>query len=97
MIEAHKHLIQWGLDRGYAIEVECEGELDYNGTNYTEAVEAVEACDIGLIYLTEGGEMMAVFSYVLEYDQEPDEIIGDWGINEVSEAWDKEYTSSLSC
>lgn len=111
MKEAHKHLIQWGLDRGYKIEVECEGEVDYEGISYNDAVEAVEACDVGSIYFIDGlipegfekdiglitysaGEnnYVAGFGYVLEYHQEPDEIISDWGINEISEAWDKDYT-----
>lgn len=109
MKEAHKHLIQWGLDRGYKIEVDClDGYVEYEGFDYDEAVEAVEASDCGGIYFVDGlvpesiykekrylkGEnnYVAGFGYVLEYHQKPDEIISDWGINEISEAWDKDYT-----
>ncbi len=109
MKEAHKHLIQWGLDRGYKIEVDClDGYVEYEGSDYDKAVEAVEASDCGGIYFVDGlipesiykekkylkGEnnYVAGFGYDLEHDQEPDEIITDWGINEISEAWDKDYT-----
>ena len=109
MKKAHKHLIQWGLDRGYKIEVDCmDGYVEYEGFDYDMAVEAVEASDCGGIYFVNGmvpesiykekrylkGEnnYVAGFCYVLEYHQEPDEIISDWGINKITEAWDKDYT-----
>jgi hypothetical protein len=99
MKKAHQHLIKWGLNQGYTIQVECEGYTDYEGTSFDDAVEAVESCDIGVIYFVEGthteGEpvYLAGFSYILEYDRSPDEIISDWGINEVSIAWDQDYTA----
>jgi len=93
MIPAHQHLIKWGLRQGYTIEVECEGYTDYVGTNFYDAVEAVEACDIGMVYFTKPSEYIAGFSYIFDYDQEPDEIVSDWGINEVSIAWDVDYTA----
>lgn len=99
MKHAHLHLIKWGLNQGYTIQVESEGYTDYEGTSYKEAVKSVEACDIGVIYFIEGthtvGEPVYVagFSYIFDYDQPPDEIISDWGINEVSTAWDQEYTA----
>lgn len=93
MIPAHEHLIRWGLARKYIIEVEIEGEVESIGTSFRDSVRAVEAGDVGCIYFKESdNEYLAGFSYVLEYDQEPDEIIGDWGVNDVSIAWDREYT-----
>jgi hypothetical protein len=90
--KAYKHLIKWGLARKYTIEVECEGVTDYVGTNFQDAVDAVEACDIGTIYFSEPSNYIASFAYVLEYDQEPDESITDWGINDVTIDWDEDYT-----
>ncbi len=99
MKKAHQHLIKWGLKQGYTIEVVCEGYTDYVGTSFDDAVEVVEDCDIGMVYFTnptdlkDEVEYIAGFSYILEYDQAPDEIISDWGINEVSIAWDEDYTA----
>jgi len=99
MKKAHEHLIRWGLKQGYTVEVECEGYTDYVGTSFDDAVGAVEDCDIGVVYFTnptdlkDEVEYIAGFSYILEYDQSPDEIISDWGINEVSIAWDADYTA----
>ena len=39
------------------------------------------------------GDPVACFRYVFDWDQNPDEIISDWGINEVSDAWDKQYNN----
>ena len=52
MEKAHLNLIKWGLEEGYSVEVYGEEEyLDYAGGNYDEAVEAVEACDGGMILM----------------------------------------------
>ena len=51
---AHKHLVQWGLDQGYTIEVACEAETEYVGTDYNEAIEAIEATEYGAIHFNEG-------------------------------------------
>ena len=97
MIPAHKHLVQWGLDQGYTIEVVCEAETDYFGTDYNKAIEAIEATEYGAIHFNEGKDPQAFinnvawFSFVFDYDQEPNEIINDYGINEVTEQWQKDY------
>jgi hypothetical protein len=99
MEKAHLNLIKWGLEEGYSVEVYGEEEyLDYVGGNYDEAVEAVEACDGGMILLVvPDGDPVAWFKYVFDWDQNPDEIISDWGINEVSDAWDKQYNGLGGC
>ena len=92
MDKAYKHLIRWGLARKYIIEVAVEGEVESIGTSFREAVEAVESGDMGSIYFKESDDdYVAGFSYILEYNQEPDESITDWGINDVTIAWDKDY------
>ena len=92
-VKAYKHLIRWGLDQGYKVEVYGEGELDYSGLDFEEAVEAVEACDVGNISLLnpEDNERLAWFSYALEWNQPPEESISDWGINEITSQWEKAY------
>jgi len=95
MEKAHRHLVQWGIRQGYTIEVWGEDEyLDYSGTDFDEAIENVEACDGGTIYLTTvDGEHVAGFRYVFDYDQEAEDTISDWGINPVSEEWCEDYTN----
>ena len=92
-VKAHKHLIRWGLDRGYKVEVYGEGQLDYSGLDFEEAVEAVEACDVGNISFLnpEDNERLAWFAYTFDWDQNPDEIISDWGINDITSQWEKAY------
>ena len=36
----------------------------------------------------------ASFAYMFDYDQYPDEIIYDYGVNEISEAWATDYEST---
>jgi hypothetical protein len=91
MKPAHIHLIKWGLTRGYGIEVRCEGEIDYQGQSYSKAVEAVEDCDIGTIYLTKGDDLVAWFDYVLEYERNPEETISDYICNDLSGDWVADY------
>ena len=95
MKKAHLHLIEWGLEKGYTVEVDVEGEFEYRGDSYKLAKEASEAGDIGGITFWKDGKCAANFSYVHEYTQAPDEIIYDYGVNPVSEAWDRDY--SLHC
>jgi hypothetical protein len=99
MEKAHRNLVRWAIDQGYTVEVWGEDEYqDYKGTDFDEAVENVEGCDGGTIYLNNAdGENVAWFSYVFDWDQNPDEIINDWGINEVSGAWDKQYNTLGGC
>ena len=97
MIPAHKHLVQWGLDQGFTIEVNCEGETDYYGTDYDEAIEAIEATEHGAILLVDSStknepiNYHASFYYAFDYDQQPDEIIYDYGINKISEKWASDF------
>ena len=63
MIPAHKHLVQWGLDRGFTIEVNCEGETDYYGTDYDEAIEAIEATEHGSILLVDSSTKNEPINY----------------------------------
>ena len=99
MKKAHQHLIKWGLHQGYTIEVVLEDELEYVGKDYNKAIEAIEACDVSEITFLEGENtdafinQVAWFFCILEYDQEPDETISDYGINEVSTAWYQDYTA----
>ena len=93
-VKAHKHLIRWGLDQGYKVKVYGEGQLDYSGLRYEEAVETVEGCDVGSIEFVDpedADNSLAWFSYVLEWNQPPEESISDWGINEITSQWEKAY------
>jgi hypothetical protein len=92
MEKAHRNLVQWGIDQGYTIEVACEGETEYVGTIFADAIDAIEACDNGVISFTKPSEYIAWFSYIFDWDQAHDEIVSDWGINPVSNAWYKHYT-----
>ena len=98
MKKAHLHLIKWGLAQGYKIEVDIEGEHEYRGTSYKDAKDASEAGDMGCIYLITGEAETdyAWFGYVHEWKQNPDEIIYDYGINEVSKAWAADYDQHCS-
>ena len=91
MKKAHLHLLKWGLSKGYSVEIECEGETDYSGRSYKEAKDAVEAVEGGAIYLKQGDDYVACFSFNFDYDQSPDEIINDWGVNEITEQWSHDY------
>lgn len=93
-VKAYKHLIRWGLDQGYKVKVYGEGQLDYSGLRYEEAVETVEGCDVGSIEFVDpedADNSLAWFSYVLEWNQPPEESISDWGINEITSQWEKAY------
>ena len=98
MKKAYLHLIKWGIKKGYHIAVYGEGEFGLISDKYKEVKDEVEACDIGSISFLVPSEAYgrgwikrASFYYVLEFDQEPDESIYDYGINEVSEAWARDY------
>ena len=105
MQKAHLHLIKWAIARGYSVMVFGEGEFDGVHSTYEEIKDNVEACDMGQMDLVKpnmleeqeeesGYEVYASFAYVFEYDQEPDEIIADYGVNEISEQWDRDYAAT---
>jgi len=96
MKSAHLHLIKWGLEQGYEIEVDIEGEHEYRGTSYKDAKDASEAGDMGCIYLITGETDYSWFGYKHEWKQNPDEIIYDYGIDEVSKAWRADYDQHCS-
>lgn len=92
MMAAYKHLIKWGLRHHYTIEVVCaeEGCIDYSGKHYRSILDAVEALDACTVYFKDGDDYKAGFSVNFLVDL-PEETVSDWGINEVSIAWDLEY------
>ena len=106
MQQAHIHLIKWAVARGYSVMVFGEGELDGVFSTYEEIKDNVEACDMGQMDLVtrnvleeqeeeaSGYVVHASFAYVFEYDQEPDEIIADYGVNEISEQWERDYEAT---
>jgi len=99
MQKAHLHLAKWALARGYSVMVFGEGELDGVFETYEEIKDSVEGCDMGQMDIALSAEprvyeVVASFAYVFEYDQEPDEIIYDYGINEVSEQWARDYEAT---
>ena len=105
MQKAHLHLIKWAVARGYSVMVFGEGEFDGVHSTYKEIKDAVEACDMGQMDFVkpnmleeqdedQGYEVYASFAYIFEYDQEPDEIIADYGVNEISEEWDRDYEAT---
>jgi len=98
MKKAHLHLIKWAIARGYSIAVFGEGEFDGIHHTYKEIKDNVEACDMGELVLvkpsvrTEGKwSTGASFAYLFDYDQSPDEIIYDYRVNALAEAWATDY------
>ena len=96
MKKAHLHLIKWGLAKGYTISVYIEGEYEGRYTSYVQAKEAVEAGDMGYIVLQEDMYDAAVFDYMFDWGQEPDEIISDMTDNKISRQWLKDYEEDNS-
>ena len=101
MQKAHLHLIKWALKRGYSVAV--YGEDVYAGIYHTyKAIkDEVEACDMGEMVLVKPSvrtagkwTRKASFAYVFEYDQNPEEIIYDYGVLELSEAWAADYEAT---
>jgi len=90
MKKAHLHLIKWAIDKGYTLEVWGDGEeLDYSGTSYKEAKENAEACDTANIILKRDNKQVAWF-YIVN-GLEPDELVSNYSVSEVGEAWQKAY------
>jgi hypothetical protein len=107
MQKAHLHLIKWAVARGYSVMVCGEGEFDGVHSTYTEIKDNVEACDMGQMDLVKPNaegwfddfdhaklKVYASFAYVFEYDQEPEETIYDYGVNEISEQWASDYEAT---
>jgi hypothetical protein len=98
MLPAHHHLLKWATRLGFTVEVVSEDEVEYTGTKWLKAVMTVEAVEEGQIYLKKPGSgtsgYLAGFSFILDRDWagDPDESISDWGINDITIAWDMEYT-----
>ena len=96
MKKSHLHLIKWGLSKGYTISVYIEGEYEGRYTSYVQAKEAVEAGDMGYIVLQEDMYDAAVFDYIFDWGQEPDEIISDMTDNKIARQWLKDYEEDNS-
>ena len=101
MQKAHLHLIKWAVKRGYSVAVYGEGEFDGLHSTYKDIKDAVEGCDMGQMDLLipsvkQAGKWknLGSFAYMFDYDQEPDETIYDYGVNEISEAWAAEYETT---
>ena len=101
MQKQHLHLIKWAVARGYSAAIYGEGEFDGIHSTYKEIKDAVEACDLGELVLVKPSTKnegkwvrLAAFAYVFEYEQEPEEIIYDYGVNEISEQWDRDYAAT---
>jgi len=101
MQKAHLHLIKWAVSKGYSVAVYGEGEFDGIHSTYKDIKDNVEACDMGEMLLVKPstknkGKWIKVvgFAYIFDYDQDPEEIIYDYAVNEVSEAWADDYEST---
>ena len=101
MQKAHLHLIKWAMKCGYSVAVFGEGEYDGVHSTYKDIKDAVEGCDMGEMVLvkpsvlTEGKwTRQASFAYAFDYDQNPDEIIYDYGVNEITDAWAADYAQT---
>jgi hypothetical protein len=76
-----------------------EGEFDGVHSTYEEIKDTVEACDMGQMDLVKPDakgeyESIASFAYIFEYDQPPEETIYDYGVNEISEQWARDYEAT---
>ena len=101
MQKAHLHLIKWAIARGYSVAVYGEGEFDGIHHTYKAIKDNVEACDMGeMILLTPSikqigkWKKLANFAYMFEHYQEPDEIIHDCEVNELSKEWMADYNAT---
>jgi len=100
MKKAYLHNIKYALNKGFHVAVRCmeEGDLLQKPTDsYKLAKEGIESTGmVELIWCKRSEEdnkfkAKAVFAVILDYDQEPDETISDYGINELTEQWAKDY------
>ena len=102
MQKAHLHLIKWAVARGYSVAVFGEGEYDGVHHTYKEIKDNVEACDMGEMVLvkpsvkTEGKwTRKASFAYMFDYDQNNDETIYDYGVNDITDDWAADYENHI--
>lgn len=91
MEKAHINVMKWGLAQGYTIEVAYDDETDYVGTNLKDAIDTTENCGIGVIYFKKGNDYITWFTYVLGVDRQPDELISDYAVDDITSAWEKQY------
>ena len=101
MQKAHLHLIKWAVKRGYSVAVYGEGEFDGLHSTYKDIKDAVEGCDIGQMILLrpsvkQEGKLVNLgsFAYMFEYDQDPEEIIYDYVVNEITDEWASDYAQT---
>jgi len=102
MQKAHLHLIKWAVARGYSVAVFGEGEYDGVHHTYKEIKDNVEACDMGEMVLvkpsvkTKGKwTRKASFAYMFDYDQNNDETIYDYGVNDITDDWAADYENHI--
>jgi hypothetical protein len=105
MKKAYLHNIKYAINKGFRLVIRDgeDGELLTKTYGYKEAKEAIESVDFTYIKWqrptteteqSETGHLfktLAVFAVILDYDQEPEETISDYGVNEYSEAWSDAY------
>ena len=105
MKKAYLHNIKYAINKGFRLVIRDgeDGELLTKTYGYKEAKEAIESVDFTYIKWQrptteteqeETGHLfktLAVFAVMLEYDQEPNETISDYGVNEYSEEWSEAY------
>lgn len=71
-------LVSHAQDAGWIMRAHYDGEIDYEGTNAAEALEALEACDeMGLVILNCG---ITIGSFQIINGLEPDEVIADYSV-----------------
>ena len=91
MEKAHINVMKWGLSEGYTIEIAYDDETDYVGTNLKDAIDTTDNCGEGVIYFKKGDDYITWFSYVLGVDRQPDELISDYAVDDITKAWEKQY------
>jgi len=89
-----RSMIRDALKAGYTIEVSYErgyGEPDYKGRSFKKAWEAVTAVDECHVFIEKEGARREWAFIVLDYGQEGDEVISDYGIPKECPGWIDEW------